>query len=110
MANKNDILKMARHVFRRGQSIPDRRLMHPKREWAIGLIVALAVMVVGFWYNLDRFSYYRDLESAVPPNSIRIVPLNNLLMKEVLTDFSKRREIYEDFKTAEVENISAEEE
>lgn len=62
MISKTDIIKLAQHVVRRGRGIPDRKLMHPYREWYIGIVGALVVAGLGAAYNFYLFRYYDTLE------------------------------------------------
>lgn len=40
MIDRIHIISIARHLLRRDRGVPDKRLMHPVRDWMIGLSVA----------------------------------------------------------------------
>ncbi len=45
MISKSDLIKMARHVARRSEGYADPRIMHPARDWLIGLSAATALFL-----------------------------------------------------------------
>ena len=61
MIDKKDILKMAKHVFKKGGGYPDRRLMHAKRDWAIGLFIFTIVVIAGGVIAGNIFALYNDV-------------------------------------------------
>lgn len=63
---------MTRSVFRKSNGYPDRRLMHPRREWGIGLFIFSVVMISGSLVAANLFVTYKNIESADgdPGNSI----------------------------------------
>ena len=72
MISKKDILNMARHVTRHSNGHQRTKLIHPRREWFIGLIVFLLVVVSGGVLNAERHRYYSDLESAVETQDVSV--------------------------------------
>ena len=73
MITKNDIIKMARHVLRRSQGRPDNRIIHPLRDWLIGLSIAVLMLVTLSIYagslfftekNNDIDAYSVDIETV----------------------------------------------
>jgi len=65
---------MARHIFRHGQGVRDPKIMHPGREWAIGLMVTAISIIIGavasttifVSYNKDYFSQNDMVEEIIP--------------------------------------------
>ena len=64
MIDKKSIIKMAEHVFRKSQGYPDRRLMHPKREWGIGIGIFLVLVSAGAIGAFSVFTSYRDFSQV----------------------------------------------
>jgi hypothetical protein len=74
MINKKEITKMVKAAIRRDRGIPDRRLMHPSREWAIGLILCLVIVLAGSIYAIIVFEKYSSIsidDSAVEVEQLR---------------------------------------
>lgn len=80
MIDKKNIIKMADHVFHRSQGYPDRKLMHPEREWMIGLLVFIIISLLGGLVARNLFLTYRNTD-VVTEGSVETVPK----YKEVIT-------------------------
>ena len=80
MIETKDIKNMVAHIIRRDKGIADPQLMHPTREWFVGLFIAFVIVVCGSWFCVYIFSTYRDkmntpvvvTEPAVPYQAARI--------------------------------------
>lgn len=51
MIKKKDIINMARHIAKRSSGRKDHRLMHPLRDWLIGLFTVVTLLLVGQVYT-----------------------------------------------------------
>lgn len=91
MFTKNDIIKMAAHVTRRGRGIPDRRLMHPYHEWGACLLFFFVIVALGVAVSASRFMYFSDLESYIEPNEVKVVRYKVSDMERVIADFNARQ-------------------
>ena len=94
MISKNDILKFVRHVHRRGRGIPDRRSMHPRREWLIGLFIFLLVTGVGAVISMVTFENYKNIDKRSYTADLATPVYNEARAKTVLNDFSLRKQNY----------------
>ena len=90
MITKNDIIGMARHITRRGNNIPDMKLMHPTREWFVGLGIVLITVIAGATYNAFSFRYYSSLESRVVGGSAEVVAYRGDAVQRVLATYQTR--------------------
>lgn len=52
---------MVKKITRREQGIEDRRLMHPGREWVIGLVLSAIVTIAGGSYAFLVFLEYSGI-------------------------------------------------
>lgn len=55
MISKKDISKLVRHIRRKDKGKSDKRLIHPTREWLIGLVVALVLCLGATAYSVSLF-------------------------------------------------------
>jgi len=62
MITKKEILNLVSHIIRRNKGVPDRRLMHPEREWFVGLGVAL---LIGLGGSLYAGSFFFSQEQVI---------------------------------------------
>ena len=69
MINKKHIADMARHITRHAKGLKDPRIMHPEREWVLGLAVALGIFTVtaagsAFSYMKNKHPVAESTEGA----------------------------------------------
>ena len=95
MINKNDILKMVKSVARRAEGKADRRLLSPGREWAIGLLFTVVLIIAGAVYDINRFSHFLTIEETLPPSSLDQVDYRHGTMSEVLKQFEAHSQEFE---------------
>ena len=62
MIDKKSIIKMASAIVRHDKGYPDRRLMHPQREWFIGLVLFAVILIAGSLLAGDIFLTYQNIE------------------------------------------------
>ncbi len=95
MITKHSILKMVRHIVRRDAGHPDRRIMHPARDWFIGLLGVGVVFLGGgvyagylFWSKSNTIAETHEATSGS-------VKYDRKLIDRVLTDYRARQTRYE---------------
>ena len=98
MIKKDDILKMVKAVTKQAEGKSDRRLLNPKREWAIGLILAVLLLVAASAYSLNRFSYFLKLEETLPASSLEVIDYQHGTMREVLDRFDSRHQEFQNLR------------
>ena len=94
MIDKKEILKMATHVFKKGQGYPDRRLMHPRREWSVGVLLLTIVILLGGFASSQIYPKYSNIEALIPETEVEIVAYDEAAVKEALETFRKRAGLY----------------
>lgn len=86
---------MAQHVFKKGQGYPDRRLMHPRREWSIGLLMFTVVVIGGAFASSQVYVKYSDVDALIVEADTKIVSYDKQKVDEALELFRKRALLYE---------------
>jgi hypothetical protein len=94
MIESKDIKNMVAHILRRDKGIADTHIMHPAREWFIGLGISTIVVLLGSWFCFYLYQYYSTemskevliIESAVPYNAANV--------KSALEVFEARQKRY----------------
>ena len=94
--DKTQIIKMADHVFKRSRGIPDKRLMHPRREWAIGIILFAIILIAGSAMSAQSFNRFRNIDTSNGEADITIPLYNQVLVTEVINEYSARAAEYKD--------------
>jgi len=94
MENKNNILDFVTHVHKKGQGVPNRRPMHPRRDWLIGLSMFVAVTAVGAVMSMNFFEVYKSVDRRTYTVEVNVPEYNRTLAKTVLTYFDERKVTY----------------
>lgn len=100
MIDKSIVKKILGGVMRnRKQSFFDRQIMHARREWLLGVLAGLAIVVYAGITSYNTYMTYRTISpsqtSDLPTDTLYRAPM----MKTVLEDFEFRRQIHENLKS-----------
>ena len=96
---------MARHITRRGNGIPDMKLMHPYREWFLGLGIVIVIVIAGALYNAFSFRYYSTLEGRVVGGSAEVVEYQRGTVDRVLEAYRTRKATFDTLRTSIVSTV-----
>ena len=107
MIDKNNILKMVTDVFHRSQGYPDRQLLHPQREWGIGVLMFIVVVMAGSAFVATIFVQYRDLSLAQGNVEESIPQYRAVIVQDALELYRARTEEYQQLR-GEVISVSDE--
>lgn len=92
MIEKDDITQMVKHILRRERGIPDRRIMHPSREWLIGLSLATLLLLTTATYAGYAF-FIKTSAAALRPNAESdVVRYKQEAASEVLTRYQEKKQ------------------
>ncbi len=98
MIEKKLIKNMVDHIFHpHKKNFIDNNLMHPERDWSIGLTIWAVLVLVGGWWSVHSYLQYSSIslentealtqESFIYRGSLIDVALNN---------YAERKKIYDD--------------
>jgi hypothetical protein len=97
MINKQKITNLAKNFFHKEKTLKSPRLMHPKREWLIGLMVAVLLFIGTAGWSAYSYIYYRDF---TPDNSdletSEVTVYRESLVEEALNQYQQREQTYND--------------
>lgn len=85
---------MTRHIFRRSKGVPDKRLLHPRREWGIGLCLFTVVLFVGSGFGAQSFTQFKDVTAIEGQAELSIPRYNENQIKSVLEVYQERSDGY----------------
>jgi hypothetical protein len=63
MMNKKEITQFAKKILHSQQGLQNRQLMHPKREWLTGVVVALSIFIASLSWSALEYVKYQNLEN-----------------------------------------------
>jgi hypothetical protein len=94
MIEAKDITKMVQHVVRRDSGKSDAVIMHPLREWALGLFVVGLLVLWGVIFTVALFRVYSSSLETVVPVPVMPIPYKAPLVAETILQYEKERTQY----------------
>ena len=103
MIHKADINRIAKKVLRHRKGVRDHHLIHPAREWFIGILASICIVVgAGYWSVVTYTSINnRSVEAVVTP-STEVVVYRTELVTAALEKFGERAATFEELLTSSV--------
>jgi hypothetical protein len=96
MINKQEFKKMAKDIFKVSKGIQNPQLVHPRREWFIGLFIGLIILGSTIVWSGNRYLFYRNLAVSENVSGKQDIPVyRETLVKEALNSYSERNNEYE---------------
>ena len=107
MIETKDIKKMVAHIMRRDKGIADPQLMHPTREWFIGLGMATLIVLLGSWFCWYIYSSYVQTIVSELSVSEPVVPYQAASIAEAIKIYESKQIKFSEIlgKTPDVEAI-----
>lgn len=90
MITKADILKMVRRVHRASAGAPPRRMIYPLREWAIGVVGAMVLVLVICVASGLTYWYLSGLDARIDPVVPTTVRYNETTVARALEAYELR--------------------
>lgn len=114
--NRQQFTQMAKRILQKQNGLQSPQIMHPAREWGVGLFVGGLLFIVSAGWSAQMYLQYRAVsvdESGSPDD--RAVVYRASLVDEALTRLQKRDTVHESLiptatTTAAKETVSPEEE
>lgn len=94
MIEAKDITKMVHHILRRDQGIADTHIMHPTRDWFIGLGVTGFMVVVGSWFCFYLYLYHTGEMQKEAVIIEQAIPYQAGIVKSALEIYSLKEKKY----------------
>jgi hypothetical protein len=91
MMNKKEITKFAREILHSQKGLKNRQLMHPKREWATGIVVALCIFIASITWSSIEYAKYKSIENQIVSQSEAPVAVyREALVTEALSEYAAK--------------------
>ena len=94
MIETKDITNMVAHIVRRDKGIPDTNIMHPMREWVVGLAVVFLLVAGGVVFNIIMYQSYSEALSAPVTVTETVVPYKAAVVAQAITHYQTERTRY----------------
>lgn len=95
MIEPRDITKMVQHIVRRDSGKVDAHIMHPMREWALGLFVVGLIVLWGVIFTIALYRVYSDSLQTEVPVATTVIPFKGSAVAEAIAYYEKERATYE---------------
>ena len=90
------VQKMVKHALNpKRKQLVDNSIMHPEREWFLGITIGISICVLGAWWSVTSYMTYNKV-SVQNKESESPVVYRASMVKEVVSDFSNREVAYND--------------
>ncbi|MEM9336716.1 MAG: hypothetical protein AAGA35_02585 [Patescibacteria group bacterium] len=103
MIEKKDIIKMARHVLKRARGRRDHQIMHPEREWLVGLLGFVVVVGVGSYWVWQQFERYSNLDPVGGESAVVSVAYRGEIVQAAIDRFGEKTDMYEGLVGAQID-------
>jgi hypothetical protein len=96
MMSKLTVKSIAKRILGSSSELQSPKLMHPVREWFVGLAVATTIMLVGGVWSAQTYLQYQDVSLANEDSSeTPAVVYRASLVEAALAEFAARNAEYE---------------
>jgi len=99
MISKKDIITMARRVRKRAKGRRDARLIHPYREWFIGIALFFVVAAVGGFFTAQEHVYYNNIESYIDESEVDVNEYLDDVALFAIQRYTDRQQTFESLAT-----------
>jgi hypothetical protein len=91
MKNSVDIKKMVKKILRRQKGLRDHQMIHPRREWMIGFLAGVAVLLAGGTWSYLTYQEIaaRDIDT-VTVSEVQQTGYRGELINSALSNFESR--------------------
>ena len=88
------VQKMVKHALNpKRKQLVDNSIMHPEREWFLGITIGILICVLGTWWSVTSYMTYNKVNVQNKESESPVV-YRASMVKEVVTDFSNREVAY----------------
>ena len=85
MIHKKEITQFAKRVLRSQKGLRNHQLMHPRREWLTGIVIAVIIFSGSItWCSMKYFEYQNIEEQSDEPLDALVVVYRETLVAEAL--------------------------
>lgn len=103
MVNKAEIKAMAKNILRHNRGIKKRQIMHPPREWTLGLVFCLLIFISFSIWSTQTYLKYKEISvDTTQVSSEEVVVYRGAMVSDALNLFRQKEQ-----KFNQLLNISA---
>jgi hypothetical protein len=99
MIDKKIAHNIVRDILKRKQGISNHQIMHPEREWFLGLTAALIFLCLSTVWSVSLYRQYSSMnQNSSSSDTATDVVYRANAVDDALAEFAKRKQAYSDLK------------
>ncbi len=106
MIEKNDIIKITKHLIKKSSGIPDRRIMHPARDWFVGLGVSAVIFILSLMYAGYQFITISEQTDRIISVESSVVRYNQKGVQDAIEYYKNKEDKFNRLRTEEYRIVS----
>ncbi len=85
--DKSDIIKIAKHVFKKGGGSSDHSFFNPSRDWLIGIFIFIIILLVGSYISGLNYARYHNVEVTELGTKTNLPKYNEVRVNEAILKY-----------------------
>lgn len=103
MINKKEITAFAKNILHSKKGLRSPQIMHPAREWQLGLGIALGIFAVCAYFSVQTYVEYRNIDLTLEDDGVAAATVyRGSLVEAALGEFSARAAKYDNLRATAV--------
>jgi hypothetical protein len=95
MIDTSNIKQMVSHILRRQRGVPDREAIDPGREWGLGVLATVILVVIGGLVSYGLYLNTISLEVDANQMPAVAIPYNAAVVDQAVLTFRARAEAFD---------------
>lgn len=92
MINRNEFTKIAKKILGSNKQLRTPEIMHPNREWSLGLFVAIMIFCGTAFWSAQTYKAYQNTSVDLSDKNEESAVYRELLVKAALEKFNLRKQ------------------
>ncbi len=92
MINRNEFTKIAKKILGSNKQLRTPEIMHPNREWSLGLFVAIMIFCGTAFWSAQTYKAYQNTSVDLSDKNEESAVYRELLVKAALEKFNFRKQ------------------
>jgi hypothetical protein len=88
--NKNQFLEMTKKILRHGDGLRDQPIMHPTREWFIGIGIGIGIFMVVAVGSAYTYWNNKEVNITFPEDTTEVTTYRESQVKDALKQYRAR--------------------
>lgn len=99
MIENNAVKKMVNSILHNRQNtLSDRDIMHPEREWFLGISAGAIILASAIFWSVNTYSQFNNISAPDSGEQEKNALYKAQLVETALTDFTDRKKMYNNLK------------